>query len=645
MKRISIRATVVALGLASFGVSIAETSLEAYGSLPTVATMAISPNGDRVAFRRTDDAIDAVFVMDITSNEVIGAVDGSETKIRQVSFLDQNQLLLFAEESLAVRVVAAHMQISASYLFDVRTRELSKLLKDSRKLYPLQSGAGRIIGHNPDKGSVYMPAYIGERIGPPATFGLLEVSRDSPSGRILARGSEATRDWFVDKKGNILAEEEYDHRSRTGKIWGRDGRKRVLTYKYGEGDDAYSVVGVSQDSKSLIVSSRIAGTEFRNYFEMSIQDGSVGSAIFQREDTSVQRPMVDANRRVFGVEYSGFMPSYEFFDSDLTARIESIQSSMKSTAVTLVDWTPDFRYLLFRLEGGRTSGAYAVASPDSPNLRLLSNIREKVPAEAVAPVSIVRYEARDALTIPALVTARFDVREAGNAPLIVLPHGGPAAYDEYGFDWIAQYFASRGIMVLQPQFRGSTGFGISLQRAGQGQWGGAMSTDLDDGVLFLVDKGLVDPERVCMVGSSYGGYAVLAAGAFSTFNYKCLVAISGVSDLPEMLKSKERKYGRGSLNVEYWQRQFGSVGKRHASLKDLSPVNFAENFRAPVLLVHGRDDTVVPIQQSERMLKSLKRAKIPAELIKLKGEDHYLSSNETRLEALRVVAEFVEKNL
>jgi dipeptidyl aminopeptidase/acylaminoacyl peptidase len=318
---------------------------------------------------------------------------------------------------------------------------------------------------------------------------------------------------------------------------------------------------------------------------------------------------------------------------------------MKQSAVYLVDWTPDFRFLIFRATGGWTAGTYVIVGPDSVTPGMLANIRDDIPREAVVPVSVIDYDARDGLNIPALLTIQDEVRGAGDAPLIVLPHGGPEAYDQYGFDWLAQYFASRGIAVLQPQFRGSTGFGNTLRQAGKGQWGGAMSTDLDDGVQHLIDEGLVDPERVCMVGLSYGGYAALAAGAFSPFDYKCVVSVSGVSDLPRMLDAERELYGRNSAVVNYLRTQFGSDGEADRTLKPISPVNFADDFKAPVLLIHGRDDAVVAIDQSLRMEKALKRARKPVELLRLKGEDHYLSGYETRIEALRAIAGFIDKNL
>jgi Dipeptidyl aminopeptidases/acylaminoacyl-peptidases len=130
-----------------------------------------------------------------------------------------------------------------------------------------------------------------------------------------------------------------------------------------------------------------------------------------------------------------------------------------------------------------------------------------------------------------------------------MPHGGPAAQDVIGFDYMAQALASRGYLVVQPQFRGSTGFGQEHYKAGWGQWGKAMQDDLTDGVNFFVKKGYADPARVCIVGASYGGYAALAGAAFTPDLYQCAVSIAGVSHLPKMLKADKSRYGK---KAGYW---------------------------------------------------------------------------------------------
>ena len=226
-------------------------------------------------------------------------------------------------------------------------------------------------------------------------------------------------------------------------------------------------------------------------------------------------------------------------------------------------------------------------------------------------------------------------------PLVVLPHGGPASRDRAGFNWWAQALASRGYGVLQVNYRGSDDLGYAFMARGFGEWGRKMQTDLSDGVRHLATKGIVDPARVCIVGGSYGGYAALAGVAFDHGVYRCAVSVAGVSDLHKMVQWSAAGLGRQDrVTQQYWARYMGAVETWDA----VSPALHADAVNAPVLLIHGSDDTVVPFAQSAAMEGALRRAGKPVELITLKSEDHGLSRGATRLEMLRATVDFLAKN-
>ena len=210
---------------------------------------------------------------------------------------------------------------------------------------------------------------------------------------------------------------------------------------------------------------------------------------------------------------------------------------------------------------------------------------------------------------------------------------------------MAQYFANRGYLVLQPNFRGSSGYGIDFVNAGNGEWGGKMQDDVTDGVNMLISEGLADPDRVCIVGASYGGYSALAGGAFTPDLYKCVVAIAPVSDLAMMMSDTRERIGRNHWVVDYWEERMADGDARTRKLNAISPAVYASAFKAPVLLIHGEDDTVVPMRQSVRMHNALNRANHPVKLIRLKGEDHWLSESATRLATLQAVSEFVDEHI
>ncbi|MEX2124610.1 MAG: prolyl oligopeptidase family serine peptidase [Woeseia sp.] len=621
-----------------------EIPLEAYGKLPTISSMALSPSGTRVAFRRSDDKMDVLAVHDLTDNRFLGGVDVSATNPRWITFIDDDHVILFASEAHRLFRYRRIHEFSGAFVFNVKSGEVRQLLTRSREIYPHQTGLGRIIGHSGDRKYLYMPAFLGGDDGGMPRYGILKVDLERNTDRVINKGTVNTIDWFVDDEGNPLVQAEMNDSRDIHRLYVRDGNKRELLHEY-RTEQPLGLTGLTPDRRAIVLTAISDDTGFASYHAIDLGDGDAREQIFGREGVSAERPLVGLDRLVHGVEYSGFLPSYGFLDSELERRVTAIQSSVDGTAASLVSWTPDFGTLLFELSGGWNSGIYMLVSRDAAEPRFLSTSRPDIPPEAVVPTGIFEYEARDGLTIPALLTAKAEVLESGRASLVVFPHGGPESYDRFGFDWLVQYFASRGHAVLQPQFRGSSGFGGALRRAGYGEWGRKMSTDLDDGVQSLIDEGIVDPQRVCMVGISYGGYAALAAGAFSPFDYQCIASVNGVSDLPEMLSEARGRYGSNHWVVDYWQNQFGSETAERAALEAISPAGHAGAFRVPVLLLHGRDDAVVPLNQSTRMEKALKRAKKPVTLVRLDGEDHYLSCGETRIAALRAIADFVEEHL
>ena len=255
----------------------------------------------------------------------------------------------------------------------------------------------------------------------------------------------------------------------------------------------------------------------------------------------------------------------------------------------------------------------------------------------------IRQLSRDKYALTAYLTVPPGAEEK-NLPLVVMPHGGPEARDEPGFYWLTQFLASRGYAVVQPQFRGSTGFGKAHADAGRHQWGLRMQDDITDGVRALVDKGIADPRRVCIVGWSYGGYAALAGATFTPGMYACAVSIAGVSDLPEMVAQESRIEDGESDSFAYWRDHIGAANDPQVIAK--SPARFAGAVRAPVLLIHGVDDTVVPISQSQHMARALRASPAPSELIELPGEDHWLmTSSASRIRTLTELERFLGKYL
>lgn len=621
--------------------------LEAYGRLPVYDMYALSASGKYGASRLIYDGNDSVMVLDIEAGEYITGINAEEVNPRSLRFVDDDQLILVAGQTVRSLGIRDQFDYSQAFAFDVNAGKIQVLLKRATDLYPYQSGLGAVIGRDPNSKSIYMPAWVDPRLGGAPVNGIFRVPLDNNRARVVVRGNDDTIDWFLGADGAPIVREDFDDRKNVHRIWTTDkeGRNKELIYEDETAQRTVGTVGLTaaRDAIVLLISTKQTGGW--SYYLMSLVDGDITGPILDTEGREIERVITDINRIVYGVEFAGFKPTYEFFDEELDNRVRSIQARLDGIASRLVSWSDNFQRLVFEIDGGWTSGAYLMFEKDVPKPKLLGASRPLITKDHVVPVAITSYKARDGMNIPALITAQTSVIAQGNAPTIIMPHGGPESHDRYGFDWMAQYFASRGYVVLQPQFRGSDGFGYEHNTAGDGEWGGKMQTDLDDGVTFLIDQGVANPERVCMVGASYGGYAALAAGAFSPDMYRCIAAVAPVSDLRKMLRSERSEHGKNDWVLDYWEKLYGADASEKEVLEAISPVYHADQFKAPVLLIHGRKDTVVKIEQSKVMNSALRKADKDVTFIQLKGEDHWLTQEETRIKTLRALAEFIDTHL
>jgi len=228
---------------------------------------------------------------------------------------------------------------------------------------------------------------------------------------------------------------------------------------------------------------------------------------------------------------------------------------------------------------------------------------------------------------------------------VVLPHGGPDARDEIGFDWWAQFLANRGYVVLQPNYRGSAGYGEKFTAAGLQQWGLKMQDDITDGAKKMIADGIADPKRVCIVGASYGGYVALAGATFTPDLYACAASVAGISDLHQLLQRERKQYGQRSDVVLFWRSRVGDLSDDADQIAATSPALHADRVKCPVLLIHGSDDTTVWIEQSKIENDALLKAGKQVQFVTLQSDDHYFTLSETRIRMLTELETFLKKNI
>ncbi|RYY73945.1 MAG: S9 family peptidase [Gammaproteobacteria bacterium] len=646
---------IITIGLFTNNSAQARPTLKDYGTLPEIQHIAISPSGDLVAFRKVTNAFDRVIVTSLSAHKQIANIDVKEIQPYDLYFLNEDQLVLLASEYKKMERVSVNFDVSTAFMYNLNDKSIRQLLIPGEEpVVKEQAGLGHLIGLSPDGKYAYMPAYsFVKELGPDVSvnfgnseFSLLKVNlKEKKPPVIFSKGTKSTYNFFVDDKDNVLAQISYDQKSNIHRVRARQNNEWVEIFKENVEVLEKSFVGVTPDFKSLVVLDTNKKTGRIAYYTMSLANGSLSEPIFGRDDADIEQPLRSFQRVVYGVRYSGFTPSYQFFDPKLNQRMKDILAKFPEQSVYLSNFSEDWKNLVVNVEGSNSPSEYFLFS-DGKEPQFLTSSYPNIKAEDLHPTGKVTFSARDGLKIPTLLTIPKDkVNAMKNLPTIIMPHGGPESHDTIGFDWMAQAFADNGYLVIQPQFRGSDGFGLKHFQAGLGEWGKKMQDDISDAVNFAVKKGITDPSRVCIVGASYGGYAALAGGAFSPELYKCIVAIAGVGNLKSMLNWEKMERGSESSAVSYWKRQFANGEINNEALESVSPEKFAENFKAPVLLIHGSRDKTVPIEQSEDMNSALKSAKKPVKFIKLEKENHYLLESETKLKTLEESLKFVNSHI
>lgn len=627
---------------ASFGNTAPQTS--DYGALPSTQMVAVSPSGDKIAFRKTDGKRDMVVVYSLKEKKHIAGADTSSITPRNVYFVSDDKLVIVVSEYRRIAGYKGFHDTTAAYVVDVNTGALQQLLAAGDKTYRGQIDVGDIVGMSPDNKYIYMPSYVGANYSEVPEYALMRVELDSPKRpHIHAQGAHDVIKFLVGADGNALAREHYNNKSNEHAIFAFKNDEWEKIYSKEEEVRTLSVGGVTPDRESLVVLRENKKTGRIDYYLMSLADGSLTDAGFGRKDADIECLLTDINRVVYGVQYSGFTPTYLFFDKTVDKRMKEITALFPEHSVGLSSWSQDWKNLIVYVEGSTTSGDYYLFQEGKPGT-FITAARPNIKPEDVHPIATFAYNAQDGMTIPTLLTIPRDkVAAMKNLPAVMMPHGGPESYDGIIFHYWAQALANRGYLVIQPQFRGSEGFGRDHILAGRGEWGKKMQSDLTDGVKTLVDKGIVNPDRICIVGGSYGGYAALAGGAFTPDLYKCVVSINGVSDIARMLKDEKRDHGEDHWVLSYWERSIANGEATEEITNTVSPINYADKFTAPVLLIHGENDQVVPIHQSEAMEKKLRKARKQVEFIELKDEYHSFVSADARTQAVESMVAFVDR--
>ena len=621
----------------------AAPGLEAYGGLPSVSNVTVSPDGSQFAlivgpFDRRQIQVRRTSDRGVVMTHMLG-----EMRVRDLTWVGNGDVLItYAADSIAMGPKREFWLLED---LDVKSGRTTLLLRDVQHWTPGNDEKGLdanyifglpVVLRVNGKPEIFVEAVVGAEVS------LVRIDIDNHHTTVVSPGYDDTLDYLVGPDGHPVARSDYEPIAGRWslRLWapGADSgeahiEKQLIDYPV--------LAGFGRDGKSILVSTHEAdGWHFR---EVTPGEAAWPAPIDSPADAGVLADPI-THAAIGFVHTSMTRAEYSFIAPADQKVWDAIARPFEGEDVRLLSWSDDRKVVSLKVQGPRDGDAYFLLDLRTGKAQWLADEYEAVPPEQIAEKRAIEYTAADGLKIPAYLTLPRG-REAKGLPLVVLVHGGPESRDYPGFDWWAQALASRGYAVLQPQYRGSSGFGEKLLTAGYGQFGRAMRTDLADGVHALAAQGIADPKRVCIAGASYGGYAALAGAVFDPGVYRCAVAVAAPADMKRLL-SWERDKGAGYLSdlMRYWDRYIGARNPEDRVLDDVSPALHADGATAPILLIHGRNDTVVPYVQSEEMEGALKRAGKPVDFLTLEGENQNLERGRTRLEMLKAAVAFIEKN-
>jgi len=369
---------------------------------------------------------------------------------------------------------------------------------------------------------------------------------------------------------------------------------------------------------------------------VSLDGKATETVLMARPDVDVDGfATIGRNRRVVGVSYTTDRNEVSYFDPELKRLAAALGRGLKDLPlIRFIDSSQDEKKLLLGASSDVDPGHYYLFDRTSRTLTELTLARLPLMNRTLAPVKAIKVKVADGTEVPAYLTLPVG-SDGKNLPAIVMPHGGPGARDEWGFDWLVQYWANRGYAVLQPNFRGSTGYGDAwFQDNGFQSWRVAIG-DVADSGRWLVSQGIADPSKLAIFGWSYGGYAALQSAAVEPGLFKAVIAIAPVTDLGQLKQEAQ--------NWSYYRIQRDFIGSG-PHIEEGSPARQAGKIKAPVLMFHGNFDRNVNIRQSQLMADRLKDAGKAGRLVTYDKLDHYLEDSDVRKDMLLQSATFLRES-
>lgn len=609
----------------------ARIPVEAFGELPFLVQPALSPDGGRIAARLTvnDEQRIGIWTVGAPAEQRPRLISPGEYGLRWFRWAGEQRLLFGVRAT--VLVMGLTIPVSRVVSYDLQTNRSALL-----------GGATGFMGDDVifvDPAGRYVLLSAQER---PSSYPAVQRI-DLATGAAVEVQPPRTGvwNWFADENGVVRAGVDYDQR-RYRLYYRRTAEaplQRIETRRYSTDNSVIDLIRFAGSADRGFVLTNAATGRFALY-EYDFVNDARGAAVFEHPEVDVLSVIEGEGGRIDGVNYEDDRPRVHWLNPEMQRLQAQIDRTFPGKTNRILSTSRDRNRVLLWSGAADDPGAYYLFDRQARRMENFAAPLERLSGHRFASVRPVRYTSRDGLTINGYLTLPPGRPERG-LPLIVMPHGGPFLRDSWTFNTDVQFLASRGYAVLQPNFRGSTGYGRDFVERGYGQIGTGMIDDIDDGVEWLIHEGIADRARVCIMGGSYGGYAALIAPIHSPSRYRCAISMAGIGDVRAMLRYDRRMLAATRYSRD-WQHRI--EGEDRIDLDAISPLRHAAQLRVPVLIAHGERDTNVLPSQSRDMVAALTAAGAQVESVFYPKAGHGFSNPEDSIDFLRRVEAFLARH-
>jgi len=451
--------------------------------------------------------------------------------------------------------------------------------------------------------------------------------------------------WIVDNDGNVRGASALDGVESTFYYKDIGDKEFRILRQQNALDESITPVGFDFDNKTFYVLSNI-GRDKNAVYTYDLVNNKLGDLIFGVDHVDVQGLSFSRKRnKLLGVSYFDDYPRIEYFDEEEQKLAKRLQAAFPEKRVSFTSRSEDEMINIVAVTSDTDPGQYYLYDRNKNQLRWLIPAYASLEPKLMSPMKPIKFESRDGLTIHGYVTIPKE-SDGKKLPLIVNPHGGPfGVRDFWGFNQEHQFFASRGYATVQVNFRGSGGYGRNFEQAGYGgKWGAEMQHDITDVVKYLVDEGIADPERVCIYGASYGGYATMAGLTFTPDLYKCGINYVGVTDVAMLFDTMPKAWesARELLKIQIGDPEDKELMHR------MSPLSHVDKIKAPLMIVQGAKDPRVVKAHATELRDALEARGVKLsddEWIMKQDEGHGFRNEKNKFELYKKIEKFLAKNL